>query len=967
MNKLKLNPSLLIKFSILLLGLWAIALPSGPVTAQANPTTSEATTIQTGVSPAHAYLRVNNRVLLDEPGLHLDRLQLSPDGRTVAVAVMPTGSETAALARLYLFDSASGRLLTTLPGHTPQWAADSNQLTFRDQADWVTYNLVNRQQVRTAAVPDPADQQPVLAAMRHSPAAPLTYPQTIRVLHHANNACRDEPAGQIDVIPFEEYVARVVPAETPAFWQFAALAAQAVAARTYAWAQILVGRPDYDVTDWANFQMMCDDHYPIPDDAVKQTTGQYLSETGDAAAWPISAMYSAENGHPTLTNPNVTYLQAVPDLFALGKVRNGHGYGLSQWGAQRRALAGHTYQQILGHYYTNINLQNARNPGQPLGGLSEPIGGDAITANALHWRALNSYAASDITLRINGPGLAEPVILNGGEGSWRAPFTLADNTALTAELWVDGARQDQVVLPVDTTPPPPPGLTMPPIVNSAQFSITANTATGALVGLSQAWLWEGETLSHTQNSGAVVVDANATNGRTWAARAGVNQAGAWYGPYTTLLPPGRDYRAIFWLRANMATAVQATMPIAHLDVTDHGGDDILGLRDVWLSDFAASDGYRPIAVDFHLFEAADGLEFRVAWPGKTDLALDKVQIWTLPNADWASGQPFSWDVYSGTGLQTISAASFDNAGNISQPVSRTIQVVDNQPPVFGDIHAPIGWISATNFAVSTAVIDKFSGLDRQSVALTIGNQAFSATMNLPASPWLQQLITATVSQVTDARYMAHFSAADRAGNVAQSAEFPLWVDTAPPTVTATINLTSSDAWFVTPVTVTLMADDQLSGVKQIAYTVDDTPDLYQQPLPVTLPGIHRFIYWAIDEAGNRSEQNALTVTLDLTAPTVNLIPLPLAPGKVQLQWQAHDDASGVASVELQTQQADGTWQAYATSPITATEGVLDFAVEKDTVLPVRMRAVDKAGRIGNWTEAQLIAASDWIYLPLIMR
>ncbi|MCX6049747.1 MAG: hypothetical protein NT075_32000 [Chloroflexi bacterium] len=956
-----------------------IGQPPIQVTAQTSPPRAAATvTIETGHSPAQAYLRVNNHILIDEPGNHLDRPQLSPDGQTVAVAVMPTGSEAAALARLSLFDSASGQLLITVPGHTPHWAADGATVTFEDGGKLVTYNLKARQVMHTEDRPsEPTAQPPVDAATRHAPLAPFAYPETIRVLHHANNACRDEPAGQIDVIPFEEYVARVVPAEMPAFWQFAALGAQAVAARTYAWAQILAGRPDYDVTDWANFQMMCDDHYPISDAAVAATTGQYLSEIGDVTALPISAMYSAENGHPTLTNPNVTYLQAVPDLFALGQVRNGHGYGLSQWGAQRRALAGQTYQQILGHYYTNVNLQNGTNPGQLLGGLHEPLVGDAITANALHWHALTSYAASDITLKIHSPEFTEPVSLNGSEGVWRAPFQLADKTALTAELWVDGARQDQVVLPVDTTAPPAPSLTMPAVVNSPQFSITTTAETDALVGLSQAWLWEGETLSHTQNSGAVVADVNATNGLAWSARAGVDQAGAWYGPYTTLLAPGRDYRAIFWLRANVAMgaqvtavktkAVQATTPIAHLDVTDQGGDDILGLRDVWLSDFASADGYRPIAVDFHLFEAADGLEFRVAWPGKIDLALDKVQIWTLPNAEWATGQSFTWDVYSGAGRQTITAASFDRAGNISQPVSQTIQIIDNQPPVFGPVTAPTGWISATTFAVSTTLLDKFSGLDLQSVALTLGDQAISATLDLPDSPWRQQIVTATISPMAEAKYTAHFRAADQAGNQAESATFPIWVDRSPPTVTATLNMTTTDPWFTTPVTVTLVAGDQLSGVKQIAYTLNDKPGLYTQPLAFTEPGIHNFRYWARDAAGNRPEPQTLQVLLELSAPTVDLIPLALAPDKVQLQWHARDDASGVVSVELETQQPDGAWQSYATSPFTQTAGALDFAVEQDHPLGVRMRATDRAKRIGEWTAAELVAASDWIYLPQIMR
>ncbi|MFN8494660.1 MAG: SpoIID/LytB domain-containing protein [Caldilineaceae bacterium] len=925
-----------------------------------------APTIQTGDSSAYAYLRVNGHILIDQPGQHLDHPQLSPDGKTIAVALIPTGSETAAFAQIDLFDSASGQLLTTLPGHTPQWAADSQTLTFHAQAQIIAYNLDTHEQIVTAA--NATDETNPPLATRHSPLAP-SYPQTIRVLHHANNACRHEPAGQIDTIPFEEYVARVVPAEMPAFWQYDALAAQAVAARTYAWGQILAGRPDYDVTDWANFQMMCDDRYPIPDEAVAQTAGQYLSEIGDAAAWPISAMYSAENGHPTLTNPSVTYLKGVPDLFALGKVRNGHGYGLSQWGAQRRALAGHTYRQILGYYYSNVNLQNATNPGQPLGGFSAPLPGDALTTNALNWRALVPYAATDAQVKLYGVNFAEPVILSGPEGIWRAPVTLNEGTILTAELWVGGARQEQVLLPIDTTPPPSPQLIVPPVVTSPNVSITVNAGEGAVAGLRQAWLWEGETLSHTANSGVLATDAQATNGTTWLARAGVQQAGVWYGPYTTVLPAGYHYRAIFRLRANvdaaLTAAAQTVAPLAHLDVTDNGGDEILGLRDVWASDFVNSTAYRALAVDFHLFEPAKGLEFRVSWPGATGLALDYVQIWQLPDADQA-GQPLNWDVSERLGVQTFSAAAFDPAGNMSQPTNQTIQVIDNQPPVFGDLQAPTGWISMTNVNVSANVTDVFSGLDAKRAALILDQQSLSATLSAPNTPKAPQTVKAQVQQLTEGQHTAHFRVADRAGNEVQSHSFPLWVDTTRPTITATINLTATTPWFTTPVSVTLAGQDERSGIQQLVYTVDQTTGVYKQPFVLATPGRHQLRYWAIDNAGNASPPQMLTVTLDLMPPTITLTAMLLRPGQVQLQWQSADDASGVAHIDLQTQQLDGAWQDTATSP-TQTVGSLVFAVAEDTVLPVRMRATDNAGRTGDWVEKQLAPASSWVYLPLVSR
>ena len=314
-------------------------------------------TIQTGDEPTHAVLRVNGRLLLDQPGAHMGRPQRSLDGQMVAVVLTPTGNATEALAQLYLFDSSTGRMLATLNGHTPQWQSDG-QLVFQAATSRFRYDpAAGRQSNIGALLTDPYLDGTALARVADAEQRTLTYPQTIRVLHHASNGCRDVAAGQVDEIAFEEYIARVVPAEMPAFWQFDALAAQAVAARTYAWQQILVGRPTYDVTDWVNFQAMCDDRYPITDAAVAETAGQYLSAVGDPSAWPISAMYSAENGHPTFTNPNVNYLQAVPDLFALGKIRFGHGYGLSQWGAQRRALAGHAVHRLDAFHRLELKLQ----------------------------------------------------------------------------------------------------------------------------------------------------------------------------------------------------------------------------------------------------------------------------------------------------------------------------------------------------------------------------------------------------------------------------------------------------------------------------------------------------------------------------------------------------------------------------------------------------------------------------------
>ena len=53
---------------------------------------------------------------------------------------------------------------------------------------------------------------------------------------------------------------------------------------------------------------------------------------------------------------HVAVFERPPALVLTGR-GFGHGLGMSQWGAQGMALAGHTYDEILTHYYTGIELR----------------------------------------------------------------------------------------------------------------------------------------------------------------------------------------------------------------------------------------------------------------------------------------------------------------------------------------------------------------------------------------------------------------------------------------------------------------------------------------------------------------------------------------------------------------------------------------------------------------------------------
>lgn len=968
---------------LLLTGMARVAAASTPPAPQ----------VETGTDPRHAYLAVDGVVLLDEAHAHLGPLQWRPDGRLVAVAVAPLGTQTAAQARVYLVDVDAAQLITVIPGFSPEWQADGS-LQVAAASGVVAYDPATGQltSLAQADAVHPFSQAELawdLVSADHVP----PYPATIRVAHHPSNGCRDVPAWQVDVIPFEEYVARAVPAEVPASWPFDALAAQAVAARTYAWRQILVGRPDYDVTDWANFQMMCDQRYPSTDAAVAATAGQYLSARDDPFGWPIVAMYSAENGHPTRTNPNVSYLQAVPDLFALGQARWGHGYGLSQWGAFRRAQAGHNYRQILGHYYTGVYLQDATDPGRPLGALLDLGPAAVLPGPAVRWRPLLPHGVT-ATLAIQMPGgisVTYPISPDGG--LWR-PDPAPAAVTYTATLRVADTQMDQVVVAFDATPPATPALSLPAVVTGSVIPISVTRpgdarSTGWL-GLSRNWVWEGESLYQTPGSGQVVSDTAAANGQALQARAGVDQAGVWYGPYTTRLPAGRSYRALFWLRATppatttlttttftMTGAMTGTLTparrVARLDVVDDLGNQILGLRDVWPSDFISGGVYSPVAVDFYLFTPPRGLEFRVAWPGEVDLALDRVEVWQLPPVPAAPHATVSWPAYGGAGPTAIQAIAFDEAGNPSRPASGQVTIQDETSPEFGADFSPQGWQrESVALSVTLPVTDGVSGLATGELVLEGPGLSGTrtASFSFPENPWAPQHIAASLPPLPDGLHRIQFRATDHSGNVALSRVFTLGVDTTPPTVTAILTGPQMNGWYTGAVTVTLQGEDSVSGLAGIWYGVDGAGEqLYTGPVRLESAGVHRLTYWGQDQAGNVSLTHSITAALDL-APPVVLLWQALAPsgapsGSVAIHWSASDDAAGVERVELASRRGSGEWQAVGGAWPASGSTALPLA--PDEPVWVRARGIDRLGRTGPWVEMALRLTGGQLFLPLVQR
>lgn len=185
------------------------------------------------------------------------------------------------------------------------------------------------------------DPAPTLTAAAWVP------PATIRVWRRGLDGSSASCSGRVDVIPFDRYVKGVLPHEWIRSWHGESLRAGAIAIRSYAasWVQAGGKYTCADLDDTTASQVYRDEFFAVTNAAVDSTANTYVMKNG----LPVSAEYSAENGHPTATG--------VQEPLCAGRARNGHGRGTCQWGTQRWASqSGKDAAWMMTHYYPGASV-----------------------------------------------------------------------------------------------------------------------------------------------------------------------------------------------------------------------------------------------------------------------------------------------------------------------------------------------------------------------------------------------------------------------------------------------------------------------------------------------------------------------------------------------------------------------------------------------------------------------------------
>jgi len=275
--------------------------------------------------------------------------------------------------------------------------------------------------------------------------------------------------------------------------------------------------------------------------------------------------------------------------------------------------------------------------------------------------------------------------------------------------------------------------------------------------------------------------------------------------------------------------------------------------------------------------------------------------------------------------------------NVLQTVDVTLTVRDGDGNMDTDtgtleiIDFPISWAaslpsysSTSSLSVSYVATDSGSGVNYVELYYRLGpSGSFTkyVTSGNPAGHWTTSPIVFDTTQTGgNGLYQFYTRATDMFGNVEPAPASPdasTIVDTiAPSTLHGILGTAGTNGWYVSSVTVTLVAGDTTSGAASTEYRIDPGSWLpYTSSFVFSTEGSHLLEYYSVDNAGNLESIKSAALNIDASDP-ISTITVTGVLGdngwfvgaSVDVNFTAVDGTSGIAAIFFRMN--GGNWQSY---------------------------------------------------------
>ncbi|MGG3800669.1 OmpL47-type beta-barrel domain-containing protein [Metabacillus fastidiosus] len=248
--------------------------------------------------------------------------------------------------------------------------------------------------------------------------------------------------------------------------------------------------------------------------------------------------------------------------------------------------------------------------------------------------------------------------------------------------------------------------------------------------------------------------------------------------------------------------------------------------------------------------------------------------YSINGSEYSEGDSFTVER---EGINKISYYSVDKAGNKEEVRTAEVKIDKIAPKTSSN--TPETWLKE-GVVVALKAEDELSGVVKTYYSINGSEYAEGSSF---------------VVEKEGTNKVSYYSV-DAAGNKEEVKTVEIKVDKTAPTTTSNVPKT----WIKEDVTVTLKAEDELSGVIKTYYSINGSGYSEGSSFVVGKEGINKVSYYSVDAAGNKEEVKTAEIKIDKTAPTVSVAleeEYKLGENFI-LDYRADDNLSGIAIEEV---------------------------------------------------------------------